>query len=236
MLLLFSLNGIIRVSKFRQKNALNATGMPQTEKSEEVRQRQLEARRRGAETQRKRSREALLKGGHEVFTKRGWKKTKMEDIASASGVSLATAYGHFGSKGLLAAHVYAPLLATLDTHARTALEHEAPRKVLGTHVGELATLICTNRPLTRAVVTAMHEQDAQGELAKGESSIRELVAFDQPLRRIISAGQERGDFSTQHPADFLAKYHSEALIHMGLDSPEIAARDLAQRALSQMSF
>jgi AcrR family transcriptional regulator len=52
-----------------------------------------------------------------AFAARGWARTRVEDIASAAGVSNATAYNHFPSKHALIGHVYAPLVQTLRTQA-----------------------------------------------------------------------------------------------------------------------
>jgi AcrR family transcriptional regulator len=194
-------------------------------------------RQRAARTRERRSHEALLKAGASMFAERGWKRTKLEDVAEAAGVGRATVFKHFGSKGLLAAHIYAPLLATLDSNVRVALEREASRRVLSAHVGELASLVCTNRLLTHAVIMARAEQEAREELDPREPDIHDLVPFDRSLRRIISTGQDRGDFlAVRHPVS-LARYHSEALIHTALGSPQgVSPGDIARLALSQMNF
>ncbi|WP_084265822.1 helix-turn-helix domain-containing protein [Actinomadura macra] len=41
---------------------------------------------------------------------RGWHAAKVEDIATASGVSAATAYNHFRTKHSLIGSAYAPVL------------------------------------------------------------------------------------------------------------------------------
>ena len=87
------------------------------ETSDPTRERASESRARAARTKRDRTRAALLGAADPAFAARGWARTRVEDIASAAGVSNATAYNHFPSKHALIGHVYAPLVQTLRTQA-----------------------------------------------------------------------------------------------------------------------
>src|SRR6185312_6960428 len=85
--------------------------------SDPTRERASESRARAARTKRDRTRAALLSAADPAFAARGWARTRVEDIASAAGVSSATAYNHFPTKHVLIAQVYAPLLRNLRTQA-----------------------------------------------------------------------------------------------------------------------
>src|SRR6187397_907244 len=85
--------------------------------SDPTRERASESRARAARTKRDRTRAALLTAADPAFAARGWARTRVEDIASAAGVSSATAYNHFPTKHVLIAQVYAPLLRNLRTQA-----------------------------------------------------------------------------------------------------------------------
>ena len=63
--------------------------------------RAAESRARAARTKRDRTRAALLSAADPAFAARGWARTRVEDIASAAGVSNATAYNHFPTKHVL---------------------------------------------------------------------------------------------------------------------------------------
>ena len=63
--------------------------------------RAAKSRARAARTKRDRTRAALLSAADPAFAARGWARTRVEDIASAAGVSNATAYNHFPTKHVL---------------------------------------------------------------------------------------------------------------------------------------
>ena len=96
---------------------MNGYPLVTMETSDPTRERASESRARAARTKRDRTRAALLGAADPAFAARGWARTRVEDIASAAGVSNATAYNHFPSKHALIGHVYAPLVQTLRIQA-----------------------------------------------------------------------------------------------------------------------
>jgi len=103
------------------------------ETSDPTRERASESRARAARTKRDRTRAALLSAADPAFAARGWARTRVEDIASAAGVSNATAYNHFPSKHALIGHVYAPLVQTLRTQAYRDLATGRPVEMPSTY-------------------------------------------------------------------------------------------------------
>jgi AcrR family transcriptional regulator len=57
---------------------------------------------RFSDTTRARLREALLDAAAEVLRERGWRRTRMADVASRAGVSRQTLYQHFGARDAVA--------------------------------------------------------------------------------------------------------------------------------------
>src|SRR5687768_18494101 len=83
-------------------------------------------RARSARTKRHRTRTALITAADAAFAARGWAGTRMEDIAAAADVSVATAYNYFPSKHAMLAAVYGPHVRTLLMQAERDIEDGRP--------------------------------------------------------------------------------------------------------------
>jgi len=69
---------------------------------------------------------ALITAADAAFTAHGWAGTRIEDIATAAGVSAATAYNHFPTKHALLGAVYAPHVHTLLAQAEHDIANDRP--------------------------------------------------------------------------------------------------------------
>ncbi|NMI02183.1 TetR/AcrR family transcriptional regulator [Pseudonocardia acidicola] len=117
-----------------------------------------DARARAAQTKRDRTRRALLDAADAAFASRGWLRTRVEDIATAAGVSAATAYNHFPSKHALMGHVYAPLIRPLIAQAEQDRADDRPVvDALSDQVRALARASWRHRGLTTAFAAAVQD-------------------------------------------------------------------------------
>ena len=177
------------------------------ETSDPTRERASESRARAARTKRDRTRAALLGAADPAFAARGWARTRVEDIASAAGVSNATAYNHFPSKHALIGHVYAPLVQTLRTQAYRDIAAGRPVvPALIDHLRALVRIAWRNRGLTAALSAGIadysikvgrpadpHDENDPRVLAPIGDVAIELIARGQQVRRAAAVAARRGD-------------------------------------------
>jgi AcrR family transcriptional regulator len=162
-----------------------------------------DARARAARTKRARTQAVLLTAALEAFQSRGWTKTRMEEIATAAGVSVATAYKHFAGKDVLLATVYAPFVLREQERSRHRVEAGlATSAALEQHVRDLARMIREQQTLALAYTRAVAEyaERVSGPVQVGdELDPRNIAPMADEMTRLISAGQRAGEFRP-HPA------------------------------------
>ena len=173
--------------------------------SDPTRERASESRARAARTKRDRTRAALLGAADPAFAARGWARTRVEDIASAAGVSNATAYNHFPSKHALIGHVYAPLVQTLRTQAYRDIAAGRPVvPALIDHVRALVRIAWRNRGLTAALSAGIADYAVKvGRPADphDENDPRVVAPVADVAIELISRGQQSGELRSWPPAD-----------------------------------
>jgi AcrR family transcriptional regulator len=161
------------------------------------------ARARAARTKRARTQAALLTAALEAFQSQGWTKTRMEEIATAAGVSVATAYKHFAGKDVLLARVYAPFVLREQDRSRHRTEAGlATSAALEEHVRDLALMIREQETLALAYTRAVAEyaERVSGPIQDGdELDPRNIAPMADEMTRLISDGQRSGEFRP-HPA------------------------------------
>lgn len=162
-----------------------------------------DARARAARTKRARTQAALLTAALEAFQSRGWTKTRMEEIATAAGVSVATAYKHFAGKDVLLARVYAPFVLREQERSRHRIEAGlSTSAALEQHVRDLTRMIREQQTLALAYTRAVAEyaERVSGPVQVGdELDPRNIAPMADEMTRLISAGQQAGEFRP-HPA------------------------------------
>ena len=157
----------------------------------------LHARARAARTKRTRTRASLLAAADSAFSARSWQATRMEDIAAAAGVSVATAYNHFPSKHALIGEVFAPHAAALLEQAERDIAEDRPvAEALSDQIDALARLSHYHRGLTSAFTAAVLEYTIRTGLTPDrtdDQDPRNLAPLPSALVRLIRHGQERGE-------------------------------------------
>ena len=168
-------------------------------------ERASDSRARAAQTKRDRTRAALLSAADPAFAASGWARTRVEDIASAAGVSNATAYNHFPTKHVLIAQVYAPLLRNLRTQAYRDLTAGRPIvPALTAHVRALVRTTWRHRGLTAALSAGIADYAVRvGRPAEpgDESDPRVLAPVGAVLCELVGRGQETGELRPWPPGD-----------------------------------
>jgi len=190
-----------------------------------------ESRARAARTKRDRTRAALLSAADPAFAARGWARTRVEDIASAAGVSSATAYNHFPTKHVLIGHVYAPLLRNLRTQAYRDITAGRPVvPALTDHLRALVRISWRHRGLTAALSAGIAEYAVKvGRPAEphDENDPRVLAPVGEVLVELISRGQRTGELRAWPPAEEIGIMLTDLLLVRAVgrqhDPPEITA-------------
>jgi AcrR family transcriptional regulator len=201
------------------------------ETSEPTRERASESRARAARTKRDRTRAALLGAADPAFAARGWARTRVEDIASAAGVSNATAYNHFPSKHALIGHVYAPLVQTLRTQAYRDIATGRPVvPALIDHLRALVRVAWRNRGLTAALSAGVAEYAVKvGRPADphDENDPRVLAPVADVAIELIARGQQSGELRSWPPAEEIGTMIINLLLLRAIgrphDPPELTA-------------
>jgi AcrR family transcriptional regulator len=193
--------------------------------------RAAESRARAARTKRDRTRAALLSAADPAFAARGWARTRVEDIASAAGVSSATAYNHFPTKHVLIAQVYAPLLRNLRTQAYRDITAGRPSvPALTDHLRALVRISWRHRGLTAALSAGIADYAVRvGRPADpgDENDPRVLAPVGDVLVELIARGQSSGELRPWPPAEEIGTMLVDLLLVRAVgrphDPPELTA-------------
>ena len=190
-----------------------------------------DSRARAARTKRDRTRAALLTAADPAFAARGWARTRVEDIASAAGVSSATAYNHFPTKHVLIAQVYAPLLRHLRTQAYRDVTAGRPIvPALTDHLRALVRISWRHRGLTAALSAAVADYAVRvGRPAEpgDENDPRVLAPVGEVIVDLIARGQQSGELRRWPPAAEIGTMLVDLLLVRAVgrpyDPPELTA-------------
>lgn len=163
-----------------------------------------DSRVRAARTKRDRTRRALLEAADAAFSSRGWLRTRIEDVATAAGVSAGTAYNHFPSKHALMGHVFAPLINPVVAQAE--LDRASGRPVvegLIDQVTALSRISWRNRALTAAFCAAALDYTIRVEDRPDpadRNDPRALAPLPDAIVGLIEHGQRTGELRRYPPA------------------------------------
>jgi AcrR family transcriptional regulator len=147
----------------------------------------------------------------------------VEDIASAAGVSSATAYNHFPTKHVLIGHVYAPLLRNLRTQAHRDVTAARPIvPALTDHLRALVRTSWRHRGLTAALSAATAEYAVKvGRPAEpgDENDPRVLAPVGEVLIELIARGQHTGELRPWPPAEEIGTMLVDLLLVRAVGRP-----------------
>ncbi|WP_186162540.1 TetR/AcrR family transcriptional regulator [Burkholderia gladioli] len=182
----------------------------------------------------------IVDAATEYFTRYGYEKTTVSDLAKQIGFSKAYIYKFFDSKQAIGEVICANRLATIITTVNTAVEdaHSATEKFRRMFKALLASgreLFFEDRKLydIAAVAAGSPWPSVRGY----EEQIRQL------LSDIVVLGRETGEFERKTPLDetvnaiflVMKPYFSPLLLQHGLDSAEEATAQIAGLVLRSLA-
>lgn len=201
-------------------------------------------RERAARTKRERTRRALLGAARTLLEERGWHGTRMEDVAAHAGVSSATTYNHFPTKGLLVAHVCAPMVAEPVARARAALDAAGPdapvAAALVTHVHDLSAVLRHHEALSVTLLWSVQEHVARVRRAPDPSSPdadcdpRVVVPATAGMCPLLERGQATGELRPFPPGAELANHLMTMLLVRTVNRRAETAAETAEMALTTL--
>lgn len=145
-------------------------------------------------------RATLLAAAEELFVKRGYQDTSVDDILSQAKISKGGFYHHFASKGqILEAIIENHLTALRDQTAKIVGNKElSAKEKLARYLGEIISLDCSHNHLLAYSFSSV-DSSLVGEQYFNRS--RELIL--PLLLQIVRQGVREGVFKTDQPAETL---------------------------------
>jgi AcrR family transcriptional regulator len=152
--------------------------------------------RRGAEL-----RERLFRAALNLFAKKGYAETTVEDITEAADVGKGTFFNYFRSKEHILMAFGEMQLGKLEAIVREAQQSDLPmREVLHTLVLRMTEEPIRNPSIVRALLQAnLSSVPVRAEMRRIHDRNRVL------LGKLIRHGQERGEIRADFPAEEIAQ-------------------------------
>jgi AcrR family transcriptional regulator len=203
-----------------------------------AREQATDSRARAARTKRTRTRAALVTAAGTAFATQTWAATRMEGIAEAAGVSVATAYNHFPTKHALIGAVFAPHLDDLLAQADRDIAAGRPVvEALSDQIDGLARLSWMHRGLTAAFTAAVFEYTirtggAPDPADKGDP--RNIAPLLDVICKLVRHGQAIGQLRTHPSAVEISAVVVNLLLVRSInrtDDPPEATADLLETIL-----
>lgn len=141
---------------------------------------------------RERNREAILEAASFEFEMRGFERTTMATIARASGLGEATVFAHFGSKNMLAVHVFARHLPGLRAAVARDLAQGPSLQAIRAHLRRLGALVRAHPGVADGLLEAVRHATKGGPPTDPDDP-RLVAPLPHLLQPAIEAAQEAGD-------------------------------------------
>jgi AcrR family transcriptional regulator len=185
-------------------------------------------------------RDQIVAAATEHFSRYGYEKTTVSDLAKAIGFSKAYIYKFFESKQAIGEMICAGCLSQIETEVRAAVaeaEHppEKLRRMFKALVESSLRLFFQDRKLFEIAASAATENWQAARAYDGR--IREL------LQDILQLGRQSGDFERKTPLDealmaihlVMRPYLNPLLLQHGLDYTDQAPTLLSSLILRSLS-
>ena len=154
------------------------------------------------ERKKARLRQEIIDTAVRLFRKRGYEKTRIDDIVQALEISQPTFFRYFPSKDAVLGEVGRRGFACITDHLRNELSSKATTSEhLRRLYQELARHAEADRPLWQAVVLS----GAMDPVRSPNMRERKECALGL-LREILAQGQNRGEVSGTFPVEHLAEF------------------------------
>lgn len=187
----------VRMPAARRRNGMAVQGM-QPRSDWEAGRETLGLRER----KKARLRQEIIDTALRLFRKRGYEKTRIDDIVQSLEISQPTFFRYFPSKDAVLGEVGRRGFACITDHLRNELSSEATTaEHLRRMYQELARHAESDRPLWQAVVLS----GAMDPVRSPNVRERKECALGL-LREILAQGQNRGEISRDFPVEHLAEF------------------------------
>lgn len=147
-----------------------------------------------------------LNAAMSAFWERGYEATSMEDLLDVMGLTKGSLYKAFGDKHNLFIMSLQDYLDRLFEKMKQSVESSSdPVESLNTLMGVVENLCCKQvTPKGCFAVNTVVELSQRDEKAS-EILKRHLVRVEKLLAKLISSGQQSGDFRSDNSAEHLAE-------------------------------
>ncbi len=159
------------------------------------------------ERRRQETTEKLFMAAMELFSRKGFAQTKVEDITEAADVGKGTFFNYFPSKEHVLGYLVSKQQGTLERHLALAREATMPIEEVLVSLGQsLAAFPGKSPQMARSIILAI----------LGNTEVREYIVCQLSMGRnliaeIIRMGQERGELRDEIPPAELARVFQHAL-------------------------
>ncbi len=143
----------------------------------------------------------------ELFSRKGFAQTKVEDITEAADVGKGTFFNYFPSKEHVLGYLVSKQQGTVERHLVLAREASTPSEEVLTSLGRSLVAFPGKSPqMARSIILAI-----LGNIEVREYIGGKIVAGEKGDCRDHSAGQERGELRDEIPPMELARVFQHAL-------------------------
>lgn len=186
------------------------------------------------ERKKARLRQEIIKTAIKLFRKKGYEKTRVDDIVQILEISQPTFFRYFPSKDAVLREVGRRGYACIKEHLETELSSDAPtaQRLRRMYQG-MAHEVESDRTLWRAVVLSGAMDPVRSpEMRRPEETAVTL------LSEVLAEGQKRGEitraFPVAHLAQFMEGMYTSAVRRWAIDLTE--AHDLSERVNNAVEF
>ena len=157
------------------------------------------ARKRPQSRKRTAVEEEILNVAADMFSRRGYQATTLDDIAVAAGISRAAFYSYFPSKEELLRRMYNQVISSTQTALERIAAEDLPvpeklRRITRHHVQYLAA----NMPMAQVFFSEIFNLPEEME----RSVVQANRAFGQVIERVVQEGVETGALVAVHAKRF----------------------------------
>jgi AcrR family transcriptional regulator len=185
-------------------------------------------------------RDQIIAAATEHFSRYGYEKTTVSDLAKAIGFSKAYIYKFFASKQAIGEMICANCLREIETEVRSAIDGadqppEKLRRMFKAIAEESLRLFFQDRKLYEIAASAATE--------RWEATRAYEVRIQKLLQDILQEGRQTGDFERKTPLDETAMaiylvmrpYLNPVLLQHSFDQAEDAPMQLSSLVLRSLS-
>src|SRR5260370_3418201 len=154
------------------------------------------------ERKKARLRQEIIDTAVRLFRKRGYEKTRIDDIVQSLEISQPTFFRYFPSKDAVLSEVGRRGFACITDHLRNELSSEA---TTAEHLRQLYQELARHAEADRPLWQAVGLSGAMDPVRSPNMRERKECALGL-LRQILAQGQKRGEVSRAIPAEHLAEF------------------------------